>query len=213
MIRINLLPYRAARSKENVRRQISVFLLSFVLLIIVLVMYNSHLSGKQEKLASDLENLKKQVAVYEAKAKKVEEIKKKLDTLNKQIDVVSQLKAHRDKPPILLAKLTETIIPGRMQINRLVSDMGSLSLDGLAMDNETIAVFMLRLERTGLFSEVTLTSSTQVTQFNVDMKQFAIQCVKFVEKPPETPKPDEKAEGKKDKKKRKNNEEKGEEQK
>jgi len=184
MIRINLLPYRAARTKENVRRQISVFSLSFILLIILLVLFNGYLSSKKENLAEDLDRLKKEVAIYEAKAKQVEEIKKKLDTLNKQIEVVNQLKAHRDKPPILLAKITEMVIPGRMQINRLVSDTGSLTLEGVSLDNETIAVFMLRLERSGLFSAVSLVSSTQVNQFDVDMKQFVITCTKIVAQAP-----------------------------
>ncbi|MFZ2633361.1 MAG: PilN domain-containing protein [Desulfosalsimonadaceae bacterium] len=183
MIRINLLPYRAARSKENVRRQVSIFSLSFILLIIVLVLFSGYLSSKKENLASDLDRLKKEVTIYEAKAKQVEEIKKKLDTLNKQIEVVNQLKAHRDKPPILLAKITEMIIPGLMQLTRLVSDKGSLSLEGMSLDNETIAVFMLRLERSELFSAVSLASSTQVNQYNVNMKQFVITCTKMVAEP------------------------------
>ena len=180
MIRINLLPYRAARSKENIRKQVSIFLLSFVLLIVVLGVYNSHLGSKKERLASNLESIKKEVATYEAKAKQVEEIKKKLDTLNKQIEIVNQLKAYREQPPKLLAKMTEMIIPGRMQLTRLVSDEDSLSLNGVALDNETIAVFMLRLERSGLFSDVTLASSQQVKKYNVDMKQFNIQCKKIL---------------------------------
>jgi type IV pilus assembly protein PilN len=184
MIRINLLPYRAARTKENVRRQISIFSLSFILLIIVLVLFNGYLSSKKENLTNNLDRLKKEVAVYEAKAKQVEEIKKKLDTLNKQIEVVNQLKAHRDKPPILLAKITEMVIPGRMQLNRLASDTGSLTLEGVSLDNETIAVFMLRLERSGLFSVVSLVSSTQVNQYNVNMKKFVIICTKVVAQAP-----------------------------
>jgi type IV pilus assembly protein PilN len=183
MIRINLLPYRAARSKENVRKQVSIFSLSFILLIILLVLFNGYLSSKKKNLANDLDRLKKEVATYEAKAKQVEEIKKKLDTLNKQIEVVNQLKAYRDKPPILLAKLTEMIVPGRMQLTRLVSDKGSLSLEGVSLDNETIAVFMLRLERSGLFSAVSLASSTQVNQYNVNMKRFMITCTKMVAEP------------------------------
>ncbi len=180
MIRINLLPYRAARSKENIRKQISVFLLSFVLLIIVLVVFNGYLGSKKDRLAGNLENLKKEVAVYEEKARQVEEIKKKLDTLNKQIEIVNQLKEYRKKPPLLLAKMTEMVVPGRMQLTRLVSDDANLTLVGDALDNETIAVFMLRLERSDLFSAVVLESSKQVNKYNVDMKQFNIKCKKAV---------------------------------
>lgn len=182
MIRINLLPYRAARSKENIRKQVSIFLLSFVLLIVVLVVFNSLLSSKKERLSNNLVNLKKEVAIYEEKAKQVEEIKKKLDTLNKQIEVVNQLKQYREKPPKLMAKMTEMAIPGRMQLTRLISDEANLTIEGVALDNETIAVFMLRLERSGLFSGVTLASSKQVNKYNVNMKQFNIKCKKAVAK-------------------------------
>ncbi|MDA3897425.1 MAG: PilN domain-containing protein [Desulfobacteraceae bacterium] len=178
MIRINLLPYRAARSKENIRKQVSIFLLSFVLLIIVLVVYNSHLSSKSEGLANNRDHLKKEVAIYGAKSKQVEDIKKKLDTLNKQIEIVNQLKDYRENPPKLLAKMTEMVISGRMQLTRLFSDAASLTLEGVALDNETVAVFMLRLERSGLFSSVVLASSQQVNKYNVNMKQFNINCKK-----------------------------------
>ena len=182
MIRINLLPYRAARSKENIRKQVSIFLLSFVLLIVVLVVFNSLLSSKKEGLSNNLANLKKEVAIYEEKARQVEEIKKKLDTLNKQIKIVNQLKEYREKPPKLMAKMTEMVVPGRMQLIRFVSDDAKLTLDGIALDNETIAEFMLRLERSGLFAGVALSSSKQVKKYNVNMKQFSIICKKVVPK-------------------------------
>lgn len=178
MIRINLLPYRAARSKENIRKQISVFLLSFVLFIVVLGVFNGYLSSQKNKLSDNLDHLKKEVAIYEEKARQVEEIKKKLDTLNKQIEVVNQLKSYRETPPKLLAKITEMVVPGRMQLTRLTSDDASLVLEGVALDNETVAVFMLRLERSALFPEVSLTSSKQINIYNVDMKQFNVKCKK-----------------------------------
>ena len=34
MIRINLLPFRSTRQKENIRRQLSVFLLSIILTLV-----------------------------------------------------------------------------------------------------------------------------------------------------------------------------------
>ena len=46
MIRINLLPFRAARKKENVRRQVSIFFLSFFFVVVVLVYYHISLGSK-----------------------------------------------------------------------------------------------------------------------------------------------------------------------
>jgi type IV pilus assembly protein PilN len=182
MIRINLLPYRAARTKENIRRQISIFVLSFILLVIILVVAQGILSAKTNKMSKQLDGIKKEVAVYEEKAKQVEEFKKQLALLDKQIKVVDQLKSKREDPPKLLAKLTEMIIAGRMQFTNLKGDDNKVSIEGIAMDNTTIAEFMTRLERSGLFTAVNLTSSKQLIQYDVEMKQFGIECKKPVSK-------------------------------
>ena len=199
MIRINLLPYRAARTKENIRKQVSIFILSFILLLALLVVGQGILSARTNKLTNKLDGLKKEVAVYEEKAKQVEEYKKKLDLLEKQINVVDQLKTKREEPPKLLAKITEMMIAGRMQLTRMRVDDNVVDLDGEAMDNTTIAEFMTRLEKSGLFTDVKLASSKQMIKFDVEMKQFQIQCKKPVVKSELDDAPA--AEGKKKKKK------------
>jgi len=178
MIRINLLPYRAARSKENIRRQVSVFGLSIVLLLIVLWVINSFLAGQVKAYAEDLNDLKQEVKRFEEKAQQVEAIKKKLADLNKKIEIVKQLKAHREAPPQLLAEMTEMVVPDRMQLTSFESQDATVSLEGLAMDNETVAVFMTRLERSPRFSNVTLKSAKQERKYNIDMKNFQIVCQK-----------------------------------
>ncbi|MCD6584921.1 MAG: PilN domain-containing protein [Desulfobacteraceae bacterium] len=127
-------------------------------------------------------NVKKEVAIYEEKAMQVEEIKKKLELLNKQIEVVNQLKEYREKPPILLAKMTEMVIRGRMQLTRFIYDDANLTLDGIALDNETVADFMLHLERSDLFSSVVLASLQQSSYDKIIIKQFNITCKKVVPK-------------------------------
>ena len=62
MIRINLLPYRAARTKENIRKQVSIFILSFILLVVLLVVGQGILSARTNKLTNKLDGLKKEVA-------------------------------------------------------------------------------------------------------------------------------------------------------
>ena len=43
MIRINLLPYRAARKKENIRIQFNIFIGSLILVALAIFYFNSHL--------------------------------------------------------------------------------------------------------------------------------------------------------------------------
>ena len=122
MIRINLLPYRAARTKENIRKQVSIGVLSFVLLVVILSVYNVHLKAKKNNLSIKLEGIKKEVTIYEAKAQKVEEIKKKLSMLDKQIEIVNLLEAMREDPPKLLEKMTEVVFGLRHAIMSLANN-------------------------------------------------------------------------------------------
>lgn len=176
MIRINLLPFRAARTKENIRRQISVFFLSMILLALILSAGNMYLGNRVEALENRLSHIRQEIARYEEKARQVEIFRKELAELNKKIDIVNQLKSHRKEPPLLLAELTDLVVPGQMQIQKMRYNGKTLAIDGLAMDNETIAVFMRRLERSERIGEVNLVSAKQRVQYEVEMKDFGINC-------------------------------------
>lgn len=182
MIRINLLPYRAARTKENVRRQVSVFILGMILLLVVLVVGQGFLSARTISMADKLDGLNKEVTMYEATAKKVEEYKAGLQKLQQQIEIVGQLEAKREVPPVLLAKIADMVVTGRMQFKRLMVNDQTVAIDGVTLDNETVAEFMTRLERTGLFTNVSLTSSRQIIELDVEVKEFKLVCTRKIEK-------------------------------
>lgn len=182
MIRINLLPYRAARTKENVRNQVSVFILGMILLLVILVMGQGFLSARTNSMADKLDGLQKEVTKYEETAKKVEQYKAELKKLQQQIEIVGLLEAKREVPPVLLAKIADMVVTGRMQFKRLRTDDQTVAIDGITLDNETIAEFMTRLERSGLFTEVILASSRQVSELEVVVKEFKLVCKRKIEK-------------------------------
>ena len=76
MIRINLLPYRATRKKENIRIQVNIFIGSIVLIALAVFWYNSHLSGRIENLNAEISSTRAQVAKYQEINKEIAEIKK-----------------------------------------------------------------------------------------------------------------------------------------
>ena len=63
MIRINLLPFRAARKKENIRRQVSIVLLSLFLVILLMVYFNISLKNQIKALDAEVKSTKKQIAM------------------------------------------------------------------------------------------------------------------------------------------------------
>jgi type IV pilus assembly protein PilN len=180
MIRINLLPFRAARKKENIRRQVSIFVLSLVFLMIVLVYYNWSLGGKIDGLDTQIKQTQSELNKYDKINKEIAEIKKKLSNLKKKMAVMDTLESNRFEPTRLLDTMTQAIVPKRMWFTKLTSKGNTVQIAGIALDNKTVADFMVRLEKTGLFSDVDLNTVKQHKLNKSNLKSFHISCTKAV---------------------------------
>jgi len=178
MIRINLLPFRAARKKENIRRQVSVFLLSLAFFLIVLFYYNWSLAKKIDTLNAKVKSTTSELKKYEEINKEIEEIKKKLSNLNQKMAVMDTLEANRFEPTRMMDAMTQVIVPKRMWFTHMDSKDNAVNIKGIALDNKTVADFMIRLEQSGLFSDVDLNTLKAQTVQNSNLKSFQISCVK-----------------------------------
>jgi len=161
MIRINLLPFRAARKKENVRRQVSIFFLSFFLVVIILGYLHISLGNKIANLKAKIETIKKEVAKYEKINKEIASLKKKLEILKKKTSVIESLEKNRFEPVRLLDTMSLKVIAKRMWL-----------------DNKTVADFMTRLQGSGLFSAVKLKTIKKTKIKDSDLKSFKISCTR-----------------------------------
>ncbi len=178
MIRINLLPFRAARKKENIRRQVSIFMLSLVFLLIIFFYYNFSLSNKVGSLNTNIKNTKTELAKYNKINDEIAQIKKQLDNLKKKMAVMKTLEANRFEPTRLLDIMTQVIVPKRMWFTQLESKGEKVKINGIALDNKTVADFMVRLEDCGLFKEVDLKTLKRKKNKNAELKSFTIYCIK-----------------------------------
>lgn len=177
MIRINLLPYRSARIKENIRKQISIFFLVIVLTLVVLYAMTSALNNKIVTLKEETNQVNQQIKKYKEKAHRVMKIKADLKALEEKLVIVKSLQSQRDKQLILFDKMTGFIVPGRMWLQSLSVDGNKVMLRGVAFDNPTIAQFMNNLEKSSLFGKVDLKSSKkQKIQDGVILKSFELLC-------------------------------------
>ena len=179
MIKINLLPFRVARKKENIRRQISVFFLSLMMIILVLTWYTLGIDSKIVETRAQIKQVNAQIALYKEKADRVTEIKKKLKILEDKLKIVSSLEEKRREQVILLAEVSDKIVPERLWIESLKADSSKVILKGVAFDNPTIADFMKNLESSALFSNIDLKrSKVQKFKDNVILKSFELLCTK-----------------------------------
>lgn len=178
MIRINLLPFRSTRKKENIRRQVSIFLLSLVLVALGMFGINLLLNSQLDGLNARIQTTQAELEKYDQINKEIEEIKKKLDNLNKKLAVIRELEANRYEPVRLMDTLTQVIIEKRMWFTVLDVKADTVNISGIAMDDKTVADFMLRLEACELFSSVNLKTLKQTEVQKTNLKSFDINCQK-----------------------------------
>jgi type IV pilus assembly protein PilN len=192
MIKINLLPFRTARKKENVRRQSSILFFSIFLVFILLVFFNIKLSGQVKEIKSKVEIAKTETAKYEKINNEIKEIKAKLEILDTKMGVIKTLESNRYEPVRLMDAMTSLVVPKRMWFVNLDGRGNTVNISGVAVDNQTVADFMTRLERSKLFETVNLKtlqrnvdkSKTLKQNQNVDkqaaFKHFDISCGKVL---------------------------------
>ena len=185
MIRINLLPFRAARKKENIRRQISIFTLSVFFIAVALFYYNSVLANQIRGLEDQVNNARIELKQYQAKNKEVKALERKLKLLQQKREVIEGLDASREDAVRLLDKMTTVIVPGRMWLSSFSAIGNSVKVSGTAMDNKTVADFMTNLQKVEQFSNVNLLQTSQkVFKPGVFFKDFSINFERTLMKPP-----------------------------
>ena len=178
MIRINLLPFRAARKKENIRRQVSIFILFFVFTALALYYYNFALNTQIKELTGDFEKVKQNLQAKRKDAREVDTIKKDLDLLKIKMEGIRLVKRKRREPVQLLESMTQMVISKRMWFTRFAANDETVDITGVALDQKTVADFMTRLEGIKLFSTVNLSMLRQEKIEGLDLKRFEVKCDK-----------------------------------
>jgi type IV pilus assembly protein PilN len=184
MIRINLLPFRAARKKENIRRQVFIFFSLLVLIVLALLYYNMILGQKINTLQSDVDSTRAELNRAMKAAKEVDQIRSQIETLEKKMEIIAKLEKDRTAPVEFAEEMSRLVVAKRMWLISLQEDFESVKMGGFALDNKTVAVFMRNLESSPLFASVNLQQLQQVQRDQISLKTFSIECQKAgVEKP------------------------------
>ena len=173
MIRINLLPVRAAKKKEAVQRHLALFAIGLVLVLgAFLVMYkikDNALAGVEQqnsRLEAEIANLKKIIG-------EVEVYKEQEVLLEKKLEVIRTLKANKIGPVHMLDQLA-TRIPEKLWLSTLQESNKKVTLKGVSINNEVIATFMSRMEESDYFAEVYLVSIQARPEGDLKLKEFTI---------------------------------------
>lgn len=176
MIRINLLPRDLLR-KEYIKEEMFLHLSGVLCLLIVITYMQVSMSNKISSLNSRVSSLKTEIVKYEKIKSQLARLKKQSAELDKRLKVVETLQQGRIGPVHVLDEIATRLPEKRLWLNSLaLREHGTLlALEGIALDNETIADFMRRLDSSPYFEGTDLITSEQQIVDGVKLKRFNIQ--------------------------------------
>jgi len=189
MIKINLFPFRAARIKENIRRQVTIYLLSTVFLLLALSYYTLEFNKKVKTLSADRNEKDHTLATFRATIAKLTQLQKTIADVELKLKTIGELEKGKTGPVKLLDDIAMSIPRDKLWLVSLKETAGILTLQGTAMDNETVADFMNRLESTESIKSVELvkTQQKEIASLKLNLKDFALNCKTYAHKEPPPP--------------------------
>jgi type IV pilus assembly protein PilN len=107
--------------------------------------------------------------------KEVKDLEKKRAELREKITIIAKLKRNKIGPVYVMDDLNMSL-PERAWLVGGREKGGLFRIDGFALDNQTIAVFMKDLERSDYYETVDLVETKQSQRKGVGIKQFTLQA-------------------------------------
>lgn len=175
MIKINLLLARKEKKKVGLRKEFIVLILSVFLLLAVLVLVQWRLEKEKEDTLAQISNAKKEIAYYKSLTTEVVKAKEAQKMLQDKLNIINSLRKQKGGPAKVLDELSIDK-PEKMHLESLKKEGSKLGIEGIALDDETIANFMTTLRKSKLFKNVDLIVSEQVEQSKIKLKRFILSC-------------------------------------
>src|SRR5947209_6041232 len=145
MIRINLLPVRAAKKREFGRQQLVLFALIIVIGAIGNWFWYSRVDNELTALDQNISRTRTEVAQLEKTIGEVKSIKEDKKALEDKLKILDTLKKGRTGPVKVMDELA-TIIPQKVWIKDYAEAGGAVTMLGEAASYEDLSAFSKRLK-------------------------------------------------------------------
>lgn len=175
MIKINLLPVRAAKKKETAVQQITIFCVSIALVLLIVGATYAVKLGQISSTKNDISSANIKINELKIRIGKLEELKTLKAQVKKKLDVLSQLRKNKTGPAQRLATLSD-ITPEQLWLTAYVESGDNIKIAGIAFTEELIAQFMRSIQSSNDFTGVELIVSEQKEMMGSKLKSFELTC-------------------------------------
>jgi len=175
MIKINLLPVRAAQKKEKLRSQLSILFLSLLAVSVACGAEYFRVVAKVESKKAQISSVETEINQLKKKIGEVSRYKNLQADLKKKLEILQVLKDGRSGPVHLLDELNHAL-PEKLWLTGYSVSEGNVVVDGVAVDENVVASFMEKLGASPYYGDVELKGISQLVMNEVKLQKFTLNC-------------------------------------
>jgi type IV pilus assembly protein PilN len=176
MLRINLLPVRQLKKRAKAKNQILGFTVVFFCLVGILCLVLAYQTSRIKSIRTNITDLTNEQKRLAPEVAAVDKLKKDKEELDRKISIINQLKAESSLTVRILDEVANVVDNSRMWLTSLNQQGNSLSLTGIALDNQTVAQFMDMLKKSPFIQSVNLSNSSLKKISDRSLKEFSLAC-------------------------------------
>jgi type IV pilus assembly protein PilN len=190
MIRINLLPIRQIKRKKRLLQEVLLFSLLVLMLVIGITLFNFSLGRSVNILQQDISRLNQEKISYNKIIAEIRKHDSDRELLEKKISTIRELRMNSQISVRVFDELAAITPTERLWLNSLQHSAGRLVINGVALDNATIAQYMTHLTRSPYFSDADLANSSSTVVAGNRLQSFSL-TIRIVNPDPVDSQPDE----------------------
>jgi type IV pilus assembly protein PilN len=182
--RLNLLPWREMRRREQDRQLLTIAIGAWVLMLVLVFYAHVHVSALIEAQNKRNEFLQQEIAKVEKEIKEIAELKKRRQDLLARMNVIQQLQEDRTRLVRVFDELVRRV-PEGVQLKTLRQTGANFALTGSAQSNARVSALMRNFAASDWFADPELEVINVRQQGGERVSDFSMR-VKNVQKKKES---------------------------
>lgn len=175
MITINLLPVREERRKAGAQKLAVGLAATLIGALAIAGFFHWSLLNELAEVKTAAANTQRQIDKFGPQLAQVEEYRRTKAEIEQKLEVIERLFASRAGPVHMLDELA-THAPDRLWITHVETSREQISIKGMSLDNELVAVFLTALNQSPFFSNVELLSTEAKEKEGLKLNAFEISA-------------------------------------
>ncbi len=175
MITINLLPVREERRKASARQFLLVACAAVAATVGLSAAHLWWYKGEVADAKANVARIQQQIDAFGPQLKQVDQYRAVKADIEQKLKVIEDLSAARSGPVHLFDEIA-TRMPDRMWLTKMEVEGQKLTIQGVSLDNELVALFLTALNSSPYFADVELVETEAKEMSGYKLNAFEVSA-------------------------------------